>query len=44
VAIGLATEEVLSEGRIRSRDFGGHSSTVEVGEAIVNKLERSLNK
>ena len=43
-AIENATEEVLSEGRIRSRDFGGHSSTVEVGEAIVNKLERSLNK
>jgi len=43
-AIENATEEVLSEGRIRSRDFGGHSSTVEVGEAIVNKLERILNK
>jgi isocitrate/isopropylmalate dehydrogenase len=39
-AIENATEEVLSEGRISSRDFGGSSSTVEVGEAIISKLRK----
>ncbi len=43
-AIENSVEEVLSEGKVMSSDFGGSSSTVEVGEAIVNKLERSLNK
>lgn len=38
-----AVEEVLSEGKVRSRDFGGSASTVEVGEAVVSQLKK-LNR
>ncbi|MHC2994945.1 MAG: isocitrate/isopropylmalate dehydrogenase family protein [Candidatus Atribacteria bacterium] len=37
-----AVEQVLSEGKVRSRDLGGDSSTVEVGDEIVKKLKLSL--
>ncbi len=40
-AIENSVEEVLSEGRVRSYDFGGHSSTAEVGDAVVHKLRKS---
>jgi len=33
-----ASEQVLSEGRVKSRDFGGSSSTIEVGDEVVRKL------
>jgi len=32
-------EEVLIEGKVRSHDFGGDSSTIEVGDEIVRKLK-----
>ena len=38
-AIEDAVEEVLSEGKVRSHDFGGDSSTIEVGDEIVRKLK-----
>ncbi|HBY56531.1 MAG TPA: 3-isopropylmalate dehydrogenase [Candidatus Atribacteria bacterium] len=37
-AIEEAVEKVLSEGKVRSRDLGGNSSTVEVGDEVVKKL------
>ena len=33
-----AVEKVLSEGKVRSHDLGGNSSTIEVGDEIVKKL------
>jgi len=42
-AIEDAVEEVLSEGKVRSHDLGGDSSTIEVGDEVVRKLERSKN-
>lgn len=33
-----AVEKVLSEGKVRSHDLGGNSSTIEVGNEIVKKL------
>jgi isocitrate dehydrogenase (NAD+) len=33
-----ALGDVLSEGKIRTRDLGGHSSTIEFAEAICRKL------
>ncbi|MFW6149873.1 MAG: isocitrate/isopropylmalate dehydrogenase family protein [Atribacterota bacterium] len=39
-AIENAAEEVLSEGRVKSQDFGGKSSTVEVGEEVISKLRK----
>lgn len=41
-AIEDAVEKVLSEGKIRSRDLGGDSSTIEVGDEVVKKLKLSL--
>lgn len=41
-AIEDAVERVLSEGKIRSHDLGGSSSTIEVGDEIVKKLKFSL--
>jgi 3-isopropylmalate dehydrogenase len=38
-AIEDAVEKVLSEGKVRSRDLGGDSSTVEVGDEVVRKLK-----
>ncbi len=38
-AIEDVVEKVLSEGKVRSRDLGGDSSTVEVGDEIVKKLK-----
>jgi 3-isopropylmalate dehydrogenase len=38
-AIEDAVEKVLIEGKVRSHDLGGNSSTVEVGDEIVKKLE-----
>ena len=38
-AIEDAVEEVLSERKVRSHDFGGGSSTIEVGDEIVRKLK-----
>jgi len=38
-AIEDAVEKVLSEGKVRSRDLGGDSSTVEVGDEVVKKLK-----
>jgi len=40
-AIEDAVEKVLSEGKVRSHDLGGNSSTMEVGDEVVRKLERS---
>ena len=37
-AIEDAVEKVLSEGKVRSHDFGGNSSTEEVGDEIVKKM------
>ncbi len=41
-AIEDATERVLSEGKVRSHDLGGNSSTIEVGDEVVKKLKLSL--
>jgi 3-isopropylmalate dehydrogenase len=41
-AIEDAVEKVLSEGKVRSRDLGGDSSTIEVGNEVVKKLKLSL--
>jgi len=38
-AIEDAVEKVLSEGKVRSRDLGGNSSTIEVGNEVVRKLK-----
>ena len=38
-AIENAVEEVLSEGKVRSHDLGGNSSTIEVGDEVVRKLK-----
>ena len=38
-AIEDATETFLSEGKVRSHDLGGNSSTIEVGDEIVKKLK-----
>lgn len=38
-AIENAVEKVLSEGKVRSRDLGGDSSTIEVGDEVVRKLK-----
>ena len=37
--IKYAVEAVLAEGRVRTRDLGGSSSTVEMGDAICAKME-----
>jgi isocitrate/isopropylmalate dehydrogenase len=37
-AIEDAVEKVLSEGKVRSHDLGGDSSTVEVGDEVIKKL------
>jgi len=42
-AIENAVEEVLSEGKVRSHDLGGNSSTIEVGDEVVRKL-KEINK
>ncbi|MEA3454809.1 MAG: isocitrate/isopropylmalate family dehydrogenase [Candidatus Caldatribacteriota bacterium] len=34
-----AVEKVLSEGKVRSHDLGGNSSTIEVGDEVVRKLK-----
>ncbi len=39
-AIEEAVEKVLSEGKVRSHDLGGNSSTIEVGDEIVKKLKK----
>jgi len=41
-AIEDAVEKVLSEGKVRSHDLGGDSSTEEVGDEVVKKLKLSL--
>jgi 3-isopropylmalate dehydrogenase len=41
-AVEDAVEKVLSEGKVRSHDLGGDSSTVEVGDEVVKKLKLSL--
>ena len=38
-AIEDAVEKVLSEGKVRSSDLGGDSSTIEVGDEVVRKLK-----
>lgn len=43
-AIENAVEKVLSEGKVRSRDLGGASSTIEVGDEVVRKLKEVNNK
>lgn len=43
-AIEDAVEKVLSEGKVRSRDLGGNSSTIEVGDEVVRKLKEVNNK
>lgn len=43
-AIENAVEKVLSEGKVRSRDLGGDSSTIEVGDEVVRKLKEVNNK
>jgi isocitrate dehydrogenase (NAD+) len=37
-AVDRAVDEVLAEGKVRSRDLGGSSSTMEVGEAVAARL------
>ena len=37
-AIENAVEKVLSEGKVRSHDLGGNSSTIEVGDEVIKKL------
>ncbi len=39
-SIENATEEVLGEGKVRSRDFGGKATTMEIGEEIIRKLKK----
>jgi len=34
-----AVEKVLIEGKVRSRDLGGNSSTIEVGDEVVRKVK-----
>jgi len=34
-----AVEKVLIEGKVRSHDLGGNSSTIEVGDEVVRKLK-----
>ncbi len=41
--IEKAVIDVLTEGRVRTYDLGGHSSTTEVGEAIAEKMPRSAS-
>ena len=41
-AIENAVEKVLSEGKARSHDLGGDSSTEQVGDEVVKKLKLSL--
>jgi len=41
-AIEDAVEKVLSEGKVRSHDLGGNSSTEDVGDEVVKKLKLSL--
>ncbi|HBY99198.1 MAG TPA: tartrate dehydrogenase [Chloroflexi bacterium] len=38
--IGHAVEQVLVDGTVRTRDLGGRASTVEMGTAITNAVER----
>jgi len=38
-AIENAVEKVLIEGKVRSHDLGGNSSTIEVGDEVVRKLK-----
>lgn len=40
-AIEDATETVLNEGKVRSHDLGGNSSTIEVGDEVVIKIGES---
>jgi len=40
-AIENAVENVLSEGKVRSHDLGGDSSTIEVGDEVVKKLKEA---
>jgi isocitrate dehydrogenase (NAD+) len=37
-AVDRAVDEVLTEGKVRTRDLGGSSSTMEVGEAVAARL------
>ena len=41
-AIEDSVEEVLSEEIVRSRDFGGNASTVEVGDEIRRKISKNF--
>jgi isocitrate/isopropylmalate dehydrogenase len=41
-AIEDSVEKVLNEGEVRSRDLGGNSSTVEIGDEIVRKIKKIL--
>jgi len=38
--IDQAVQAVLKEGKIRTYDLGGSSSTSEVGDAIANKIKQ----
>jgi len=40
-AIEDAVEKVLIEGKVRSHDLGGDSSTIEVGDKVVRKLKEA---
>ncbi|GAB4113263.1 MAG: isocitrate/isopropylmalate dehydrogenase family protein [Candidatus Caldatribacteriota bacterium] len=42
LTIERAVEEVLKEGKVKSPDFGGKATTMEVGEEIIKKLKYSL--
>jgi len=39
-AIEDAVEKVLSEGKVRSHDLGGNSSTTDVGDEVVKKVKK----
>lgn len=38
--IKKAVERVIAEGKVRTRDLGGNSSTTEMGEAIIEAMEK----
>ena len=40
VRIGRAVENAMASGRIRSKDMGGDSSTSEIGDIVVEYLDK----
>ncbi len=42
VRLEKAIIDILTEGRVRTYDLGGHSSTADVGEAIAEKIRQNV--